>query len=152
MASALTYNYALKKSLFPTAKDAEAAFYEALERADLEAMMEVWSEEEEIVCIHPGGPRLVGPDAIRQAWRQIFTSGTRVRVRLSNQSHLNAMMVAIHTLQENIVVAGESKPRGAIVATNIYQRSAAGWRMVLHHASPAPDSPARAEGKPSVLH
>jgi uncharacterized protein (TIGR02246 family) len=143
---------ALKKSLFPTAHDAEAAFYEALERGDLEAMMEVWAEDEEIVCIHPGGMRLAGPEAIREGWRQIFSSGTRMRVRLSNQSHINAVMVAIHSLHENIAVTGESKSRGVVVATNVYQRTAAGWRMVLHHASPAPESPARGETKPAVLH
>ena len=44
--------------IFPTPQDAESAFYEALERADLEQMMAVWSEDEEIVCVHPGGPRL----------------------------------------------------------------------------------------------
>jgi uncharacterized protein (TIGR02246 family) len=142
----------MKKSLFPTAHDAEAAFYEAMERADLDAMMEVWAEDEEIVCIHPAGPRQVGPEAIREAWRQVFASGTRVRVRLSNQSQLNAMMVAIHSVFENIVVAGETKPRGAIAATNIYQRTAAGWRMVLHHASPVPEVPVRPESRPSVLH
>jgi hypothetical protein len=62
------------------------------------------------------------------------------------------MMVAIHSVHENIVVAGESKARGTIAATNIYQRTAAGWRLVLHHASPVPEAPARPESKPSVLH
>ena len=33
------------KPIFPTPQDAEAAFYEALERADLEAMMAVWAED-----------------------------------------------------------------------------------------------------------
>ena len=33
--------------IFPTAQDAENAFYEALERCDLEAMMAVWAEDEE---------------------------------------------------------------------------------------------------------
>ena len=30
--------------IFPTAQDAESAFYEALERCDLEGMMAVWAE------------------------------------------------------------------------------------------------------------
>ena len=47
---------------FPTAQDAEAAFYEAFETGDLEAMMNVWAEDEEIVCVHPGEARLVGYD------------------------------------------------------------------------------------------
>ena len=54
----------MKKSTFPTPQDAEAAFYEALETGDLETMMEVWAEDEEIVCVHPGGPRLAGYDQV----------------------------------------------------------------------------------------
>ena len=41
----------MKKTTFSTAQDCEAAFYEALEACDLEAMMEVWAEDEEVVCI-----------------------------------------------------------------------------------------------------
>ena len=48
--------------IFPTAQDAETAFYEALERCDLEGMMAVWAEDEEIVCVHPAGGRVTeGP-------------------------------------------------------------------------------------------
>ena len=53
---------------FPTAQDAENAFYEALERADVEAMMEVWAEDDDIVCVHPAGPRLAGQDQVRAGW------------------------------------------------------------------------------------
>src|SRR6185369_12018763 len=53
---------AVSAKIFPTAQDAENAFYEALERADLEAMMAIWSEDEEIVCVHPAGQRLAGQE------------------------------------------------------------------------------------------
>ena len=46
--------------IFPTAQDAENAFYEALERCDLEGMMAVWAEDEDIVCVHPAGGRCAG--------------------------------------------------------------------------------------------
>ncbi len=59
--------------IFPTAQDAQNAFYEALERSDLEAMMAVWSEEEDIVCVHPAGQRLAGQAQVREVWRQMFT-------------------------------------------------------------------------------
>ena len=61
----------MKKTTFPTPQDAETAFYEALEAGNLDAMMEVWAEDEEIVCVHPGGERLVGYDAVRSSWAQI---------------------------------------------------------------------------------
>ena len=50
----------MRTTAFPTSQDAENAFYDALERADLDAMMAVWAEDEEIVCVHPTGPRLAG--------------------------------------------------------------------------------------------
>jgi hypothetical protein len=37
------------RTLFATAEDAEQAFFEALEQANLEALMELWSEDDEIV-------------------------------------------------------------------------------------------------------
>ena len=48
------------RKLFPTPDDAEAAFYDAFERGDLAAMMVVWAEGEDVVCVHPSGPRLTG--------------------------------------------------------------------------------------------
>jgi len=51
-----------------TADDVEAAFYEALHTADLPKLRACWAEEEDIVCVHPGGPRLIGPGAIRSAF------------------------------------------------------------------------------------
>ena len=41
----------VKTASYPTPQDAEAAFYEALESADLDAMMQVWADDEEIVCM-----------------------------------------------------------------------------------------------------
>jgi ketosteroid isomerase-like protein len=143
----------VKKTSFPTPQDCEAAFYEALEAADLEAMMEVWAEDEEIVCVHPGWPRLAGYQQIRENWSQIFRSGERLKVRLSEQLCVQGMMLSVHSLHENILVAGEPKPRPPVVATNVYLRTAAGWRMVVHHGSIAPQA-ARAEPEPlpKILH
>ena len=137
---------------FPTAQDAENAFYEALERADLEAMMAVWAEDEEIVCIHPAGPRLVGHEQVRESWRRIFSGGGGVRIRLTQRVATQAMMVAVHNVQEN-APSGKSEA-AAVVATNVYLRTAAGWRMLVHHASQGPGQPesGRADNPPKILH
>ncbi len=143
----------MKRSTFPTSQDAEAAFYESLERADLEAMMEVWAEDEEIVCVHPGGPRLTGYEQVRESWAQMFKSRERLQVRLTNPVYAQGMMLAIHCVHENIAVAGEAKARPPMVATNVYLRTANGWRLLVHHASPAPAAPAPNAGDgPKVLH
>jgi ketosteroid isomerase-like protein len=90
----------MKKTDFPTPQDAETAFYEALERADLEAMMEVWSEDEEVSCIHPGGQRISGIVQVRENWMQIFKSGQRLQVQLSDQVIVSGMLFAVHSLHE----------------------------------------------------
>jgi ketosteroid isomerase-like protein len=146
--------------IFPTAQDAENAFYEALESADLEGMMAVWAEDEEILCIHPAGPRLSGQDQVRESWAQIFSGGTRARVHLSHQVTLSGMMIEVHSVQENFTLEGGAGVQGRdsrpapVVATNVYLRTSSGWRMIVHHASSAPGQaePAPREGSHKILH
>ena len=137
--------------IFPTAQDAESAFYEALERADLEAMMAVWAEDEDVLCVHPAGPRLTGHAEIRASWAQIFSGPSRVRVHVTQQVALSGGMIAVHSVQESFTVEGASRgdaQPAPVWATNVYLRTAAGWRMIVHHASPAPGQspPAPPEG------
>lgn len=140
-------------TIFATPEDAETAFYEALESADLEAMMNVWAEDEDIVCVHPGGPRLSGFDQVRNSWRDLFAGGPSMRFQLSGQQYLRGVRFAIHSVHENIVVTGQSRPINPIVATNVYIQTERGWRMLVHHASPALREAARPEEPgPTVLH
>ncbi len=140
------------KRVFATPQDAEAAFYDALERLDLDAMMEVWSEDDEIVCIHPGQPRLSGYDAVRAAWQRIFQGGQRLKVRLTNAVQMQSGMVAIHSLHEHLSAPSE-RTAGMAVTTNVFVRAAHGWRMIVHHASPAPTVTQEVPSdSPKVLH
>jgi uncharacterized protein (TIGR02246 family) len=140
--------------IFPTAQDAENAFYEALERGDLEGMMAVWSEDEDIVCVHPIGPRLSGQDQVRESWAKIFAGGTGPRVHITQQVAVTGMMIAVHSVHENFTIEGDARAQAPIIATNVYLRTAAGWRMIVHHASPAPAQPEPAPGDapPKLLH
>jgi hypothetical protein len=61
---------------FATPEDAEAVFYDALERADLDAMMAIWAEDEEVICTHPYGERVAGC-CVRESWRQVFQRPAR---------------------------------------------------------------------------
>ncbi|HEX6155000.1 MAG TPA: nuclear transport factor 2 family protein [Burkholderiales bacterium] len=145
--------------IFPTAQDAENAFYEALERCDLEGMMAVWAEDEDIVCVHPAGARLSGQDQVRESWAQIFASGPRAQVRIEQQVAISGMMLAVHSVFEHFSIQGQppgpqERQPAPIVATNVYLRTAAGWRMIVHHASPAPaqPQPAPRDAPPKILH
>ena len=61
-----------KKQLNGSPAEVEAAFYDALNRADVEALMALWADDEEIVCVHPGGARLIGHRAIRESWTMLL--------------------------------------------------------------------------------
>jgi len=139
-----------KKPIFTSPQEAEAAFYEALERGDLDAMMSVWSEDEEIVCVHPGGPRLNGYALVREGWRHIFEGGTRLKVQLLALSTVHAPFTAVHSVIEQITVIGQKHLAAPVVATNVYIRGALGWRMIVHHSSPVP--PSSIGDAPQILH
>ena len=138
------------EKIFASPQDVETAFYEALERCDLDAMMAVWAEDEEVVCVHPGGPRLVGYSTIREAWQRVFAGGNKLTVRLSQQTTVNTPFAMVSTLLEHIATADNDSQSAPVAATNIYVRGALGWRMVAHHASPVP--PSSVAETPRTLH
>jgi hypothetical protein len=48
---------------------------------------------------------------------------------------------------EHVTLGNDQSSRGAAVCTNVFLRTPHGWRMVMHHASPAPDvTPAENSG------
>ncbi|MDP2826556.1 MAG: nuclear transport factor 2 family protein [Sulfuritalea sp.] len=138
------------QKIFASPQDVEAAFYEALECCDIDAMMAVWAEDEEVVCVHPGGPRLVGYAMIREAWQRVFASGRKLRVRLSQQTAVTTPFAMVSTLLEHIATADNENMSAPVAATNMYVRGALGWRMVAHHASPVP--PNSIGEAPRILH
>jgi ketosteroid isomerase-like protein len=137
------------KSLHATPEAVESAFYDALESGDVDALMEIWSEDEEIVCIHPGGPRLVGHQAIAASWREILSNGS-ISVRPSDPKIMQGSLVSVHSVLSRVMafVKTEGLPAGAqqttqamsinMLVTHIFFKDAQGWRMVLHHASVTP--------------
>ncbi len=123
-------------SLGASPDELEARFYQALQRGDLDALMSVWADDDEIVCVHPGGPRVVGPVAIRASFEAIFANGP-IPVQPEQVHRLEALSGVVHHLLERVEVSTREGPRSAwVVATNVYLQTARGWRLVAHHASP----------------
>jgi ketosteroid isomerase-like protein len=131
----------------------EAAFYEALQKGDIEKLMACWADEEEVVCVHPGGPRVVGTLAIRAAFDAMFSNGT-IRAVPQQVRKVESLTSVVHNVLERIEVLTEGGPAHAyVLATNVYHRTAQGWRMVAHHASPGTQTEAREhDDAPQVLH
>jgi len=123
------------KQLNGSAAEVEAAFYEALNRADTEALMALWAEDEDIVCVHPGGPRLHGHAAIQASWEAILERGG-LQIRPSQLHETHNLMSSVHTVIEGVTSTANEPAH--LVATNVYMKTPRGWRMVLHHVSVAP--------------
>lgn len=118
-----------------TPEDVEHAFYEALNHADIVQMMACWAEEDEVVCVHPGGQRLIGVGAIRSAFEALFANGS-VQVHPEKIHKIDALASAVHHLVERIAVATPQGEQSAwVTVTNVYHKTPQGWRMVAHHAS-----------------
>lgn len=127
-----------RQKLVPVSPDEiEAAYYDALSRADIDEFMSLWAEDEDIVCIHPSAQRLVGHAAIRSSWQDILSQGgLHIRPRLLRKTH--NLMTAVHSVIENIPHADTTTQEIHITATNVYMKTAQGWRIVMHHASVCP--------------
>ena len=138
-----------RKQLNGNAAEVEAAFYDALNRADVESLMLLWADDEEIVCIHPGGPRLLGHAAIRASWDAILERGG-LQIRPSQLHETHNLMSSVHTVVEGVTSSANEPAH--LIATNVYIKSPQGWRIVLHHVSVAPGPVPAGLHPPSSLH
>jgi ketosteroid isomerase-like protein len=137
-----------------SADEIEAAFYEALRLGDIDKLMACWADEDDIVCVHPGGPRIIGANAIRASFEAMFENGGAILAQPINVRKVETITSAMHNLIEQVEIKTQQGAQtGFVMATNVYQRTAQGWRMVAHHASPG----TRAEvsdivSTPAILH
>ncbi len=134
------------------ADETEAAFYEAMQLGDIDKLMACWADEDDIVCVHPGGPRLVGALAIRGGFDAMFSHGT-IRAHIEHVRRVQTLGVSIHSVLERVEVLTANGPSIAyVIATNVYLKTAQGWRLVAHHASPGTAQEVSQSDSPTVLH
>jgi ketosteroid isomerase-like protein len=124
--------------IYTSPADAALAFYQAFEARDLDAMMATWAEDEEIVCVHPDGARLVGYEAVRAGWEQLFAADAKLAFRLDEIVMIETVGLALQSAIELVMLAADGSPRGTAICSNVFLRTPSGWRLVMHHASQAP--------------
>jgi ketosteroid isomerase-like protein len=123
---------------------ANEGFYRAFESLDIKRMEAVWTKDAEIQCGHPGWHLLRGWDAVMESWRRIFENTPAIQFMLTDVSVHVRDSLAWVTLYENLNSSLEGQNLSAmILTTNIFHKSADGWRMLHHHGStvaqPPPD-------------
>ncbi|MDR3159393.1 MAG: nuclear transport factor 2 family protein [Zoogloeaceae bacterium] len=135
--------------IYPTPEDAETAFYDAIAKRDLNALMNVWAEDDEIICVHPTGTQLLGFAAIQASWRGIL-GGVRMEIRRQRVARWHSMLISVHHLIERLYANKEVG--NPIQATHIYLRGQNGWRLTCRHASPGGAPILKPEKERRVLH
>jgi uncharacterized protein (TIGR02246 family) len=133
--------------------DVEAQFYDALRDADIGRLMALWSDDDDIVCVHPGGQRLIGAASIRASFEAIFERGG-IPVQHDRVRRARSGDAALHSVVETVTVSeGDGGREGHVLALNVYFKTALGWRLVAHHASPgATQEPSDGADARTTLH
>ena len=117
------------------------AFYEAFESADLDAMQDLWADDPESVCVHPGALPVRGKGSIHRSWALVMANTPYIQFFLTDVEVSVRDGVASVTCTENVLTGDESTGPDAFggakaTATNVFVRTAGGWRLWIHHASP----------------
>jgi ketosteroid isomerase-like protein len=105
-------------------------FYMAFADSSSEVMDILWSNSENISCIHPGWPPLYGREDVIDSWHCILDASPPIITFSRARAHIHGNF--------GYVICCEHMDPGILLATNIFAKEADGWKMVHHQASIAP--------------
>jgi ketosteroid isomerase-like protein len=115
--------------------DIEIAFYDAMRSGALDKLMACWADEDDIVCIHPGGPRLLGAATIRASFESMFSNGSGIPASPAQIRRVDSLASAVHHVLEQVeVMTPGGLVQAYVISTNVYHKTPQGWRLVVHHA------------------
>jgi hypothetical protein len=113
---------------------ANEAFYQAFAARDVAAMDGIWARHCQVACIHPGWGPLFGRDAVMTSWRGILGSQASPAIVCRDARPFIYGDVAFVTCFEEI-------DDNFLIATNVYVRHGAVWKLVHHQAGPTAERP-----------
>jgi ketosteroid isomerase-like protein len=107
---------------------AHAAYYRAFWAGDFARMSSLWADEE-ISCVHPGWPVLLGREAVLESYRNILLSPSQERIEHRNDT-------PVISGDDGRVYCVEIVGGMALAVTNWFKLRDGAWRMIHHQASP----------------
>ena len=121
----------------PEVLAANAAFYRAFEKKDIEAMSVVWSQGTGSLCIHPGWNVLQGWKQVRTSWEQIFKNTAYIEINTDIITTEVRDNIACIVLVENVLQVIEGRRiQAQSMATNVFELLGGKWYLIHHHGSP----------------
>ncbi len=113
---------------------ANEAFYLAFRNRDFAGMDALWASQTDVSCIHPGWDSLDNREDVMASWRGILDNADSPPVE-SRGARAKVWNGA------GLVICYELVEQNVLVATNVFVKEGAGWKMVHHQAGPCRVSP-----------
>jgi len=104
------------------------AFYLAFESKDIAAMENIWADQEDLYCLHPGWHPLTGRKDIIESWTRILTNTAQPQISFDSPQYLRISDNSV------AVICFERSPQQNMIATNIYRKSSERFQMIFHQS------------------
>lgn len=120
---------------------ANEAFYRAFADRDEDAMETLWSDTDQVACLHPGWGPLFGREEVVESWKAIIRNPESPEILCHDpRTHVHGNTAYVICFEE---IMGNF-----LVATNVFVREGRVWKMVHHQAGPTSVRPQPVEGVP----
>ncbi len=106
---------------------ANLEFYRAFTTRDLVLMEALWARRSPVACIHPGWPALTERDAVMESWQRILSNPDAPRIACYDER------VLLHG-EAALVICEEELDGGTLIASNLFVREDAAWKIAHHQA------------------
>jgi hypothetical protein len=123
---------------------ANEAFYRAFADRDENAMDALWSDTDQVACLHPGWGPLFGRDVVVESWKAIIRNDDSPEI-LCHDPHAHVYGDTAY------VICFEEILDSFLVATNVFVREGRVWKMVHHQAGPTSAQPETEQGEPAAV-
>jgi SnoaL-like domain len=121
---------------------ANDAFYLIFRSRDVAGMDALWASEAGVSCIHPGWDILDNREDVMASWRGILGNAASPPVESRGaRARVSGGM--------GLVMCYEIVEGSTLVATNVFVKEGADWKMVHHQAGPCRVSPEKLGEEPT---
>ena len=120
---------------------ANAELYAAIEAGDVDRLAAMWDTSDDVVCVHPGWPAIVGRSRVLRSWAVILANTAYIQFFSTGFDVAVTGDVAMVSCEYGVLARADESDTGfgesaRVVASNIFRRRSEGWRLWSHHASP----------------
>lgn len=124
--------------LFEAADDVLDAYREAMRRRDPEAALQLWLDEDSVSWVLPGGQRVSGLAALRDAVNRLLSERVIWIEAISTVSHSSLGVSIFEAIEALRFDENATEANLFVHTTYVLLQNREGWRITHVHCSEAP--------------